>query len=246
MENASKALIIAGSVLIALMIIGALLLMFNNLSNYQQTNVQGTREAQIVEFNNQYETYNRKDVRGSELYSLLNRVIDYNRRKSTEGTGSKDEGQYLAYEPMQIKFTIKDINQLSVDGITRLIESQYTISSTENTFEKEVKGTIDELENEYGSETLVNLTTNISKIFPENPTEKQKEDAIARFNSASKTKTVTKWDEIKEGSIYRNDVYTYYEYIQFKRTHFDCTNAKYNSNTGRIVEMTFESNGKLN
>ncbi len=33
MENASKALIMAGSVLIALLIIGALILMFNNLSN---------------------------------------------------------------------------------------------------------------------------------------------------------------------------------------------------------------------
>ena len=40
MENASKALIMAGSVLIALMIIGALLLMFNSISNYQQTDTE--------------------------------------------------------------------------------------------------------------------------------------------------------------------------------------------------------------
>ena len=83
MENASKALLMAGSVLIALMIIGALLLMFNNLSSYQEADVQTTREAQVLEFNNQYETYNRKNVRGSDLYSLLNRVVDYNKRKST-------------------------------------------------------------------------------------------------------------------------------------------------------------------
>ena len=82
MENASKALIMAGSVLIALMIIGALLLMFNNLSSYQNTNNDNEMQAQIIEFNNQYETYNRDDVRGSDLYSLLNKVIDYNRRKS--------------------------------------------------------------------------------------------------------------------------------------------------------------------
>ena len=55
MENASKALIMAGSVLIALMIIGALLLMFNSLTSYQDTNTQGEREAQVIEFNNQYE-----------------------------------------------------------------------------------------------------------------------------------------------------------------------------------------------
>ena len=80
MENASKALIIAGSVLIALMIIGALLLMFSNLSNYQGTDTQGTREAQVVEFNNQFETYNRNDIRGSDMISLMNRVVDYNTR----------------------------------------------------------------------------------------------------------------------------------------------------------------------
>ena len=75
MENASKALIMAGSVLIALLIIGALILMFNSLSSYQKTNVEGTRSSQIVEFNNQYDTYDRKNVRGSDLYSLLNKVI---------------------------------------------------------------------------------------------------------------------------------------------------------------------------
>ena len=56
MENASKALIMAGSVLIALMIIGALLLMINNLSSYQETDTKTARDAQVVEFNNQYET----------------------------------------------------------------------------------------------------------------------------------------------------------------------------------------------
>lgn len=249
MENATKALIISGSVLIALMIIGALLLMFNSLSSYQETNIQGTREAQVIEFNNQYETYNHDDVRGSDLYSLLNRIIDYNRRKSTEGTGSRDEGQYLAYEPMTIEFTIKSdvYSQLSVDGTYRLItKKKYTSSNTNNEFENKIKATIDTLENTYGADSLVNLTTNITKVFPENPTEQQKQEAIERFNNVSKKKSATKWNDINEGSTYRNDVYTYYEYVQFKRAYFDCTSVEYNKNTGRIIKMTFESNGKFN
>lgn len=74
MENASKALIMAGSVLIALMIIGALVLMFSNLTSYQETNKDVAKSAQIAEFNTQHETYNRNDLRGSELYSLLNKL----------------------------------------------------------------------------------------------------------------------------------------------------------------------------
>ena len=86
MENATKALVMAGSVLIALMIIGALILMFGNLSSYQNVATQSERESQIIEFNRKYETYNRNKVRGSEIYSLLNQAVDYNRTKSTAGT----------------------------------------------------------------------------------------------------------------------------------------------------------------
>lgn len=149
MENASKALIMAGSVLIALMIIGALLLMFNNLSNYQKTETQNTKEAQVIEFNNQYETFNRTNVRGSDLYSLLNKVIDYNRRKSTEGTGATDEGQYLAYEPMTIYFTLDGKKQeFSADNSSpRLITmNSYTQSSTKNDFEDTIEDRKEEAE----------------------------------------------------------------------------------------------------
>lgn len=144
MENASKALLMAGGVLISLMVLGALLLMFNSLSNYQESGTQDTREAQVIEFNNQYETYNRSNVRGSDLYSLLNRVVDYNRRKSTEGTGAKDEGQYLAYEPMTITFSINNKPlEFSADGGTnRLIkQNEYTQSSTKNEFEESINET---------------------------------------------------------------------------------------------------------
>ena len=81
MENASKALAMAGGVLISLLVIGALLLMFNNLSDYQKVGEQDEREAQMIEFNNQFITYLRDKVRGNEILSLMNRVVDYNTRK---------------------------------------------------------------------------------------------------------------------------------------------------------------------
>ena len=80
MENASKALIMAGSVLIALLVVGALVLMFSNLTSYQNSNEKANKDEQITKFNQEYSTYNRKDVRGNELYSLINRVVDYNSR----------------------------------------------------------------------------------------------------------------------------------------------------------------------
>ena len=122
MENASKALIMAGGVLIALLIIGSLLLMFNNLSSYLDTNIKETRTAQIIEFNNQFETYNRTDVRGSDLYSLLNKAADYNERKSIIGNEGKGISKvttsncdYIAKIPM--KGTVNSLNASVACGI---------------------------------------------------------------------------------------------------------------------------------
>ena len=243
MENASRALIMAGSVLIALMIIGALLLMFNNLSNYQQTNIETEAQAQVVRFNNGYTTYNRKNVRGSDLYSLLNKVIDYNRRQSSAGTGWSDQGQELQYEPMTIKFSITP-SDLRFDNTNRLFTGtgNYEISGSTNTFENSIKTKIDDLENEYGQETLVALTSNVTKVLPD----VEAVDTVEQFNKISRKVTITSWDQIKPGSQIRNDVYTYYEYIQFKRAYFDCESVEYNQETGRIVEMVFKFTGKFN
>ena len=52
MENASKALLMAGSVLISIIVISLFLIMTNSLTSYQQTQTQSQREAQIVSFNN--------------------------------------------------------------------------------------------------------------------------------------------------------------------------------------------------
>ncbi len=265
MENASKALIMAGGVLIALMIIGALILMFSNLSSYQETNVRGERSAQVVEFNNRFETYNRDDVRGSDLYSLLNSAINYNRTQSTAGirdsgnTTWADQGSDIAYEPITITFNI-NISQLSADNKNRLFtgsgNTTYTVGGNANTFEDSIQTTISSLENAYGTSSLTNLTTNITKIFPTNPSSSQQDDAVAAFKSACKKNTITTvrnngsngttytvnsitWNDLKEsadtnGSI-RNNIYKYYEYVQFKRARFDCKKVTYDENTGRII-----------
>lgn len=248
MENASKALIMAGSVLIALMIIGALILTFSNLTAYQETNTRSTRSTQMAEFNSQYENYNRKDVRGSDLYSLLNKAIDYNRRESSEGTNWADKGQEMAYEPMVIEFTIDKSELVAPDDASRLFTTNtYTVSGKSNDFGNKVKDEIDDLEGEYGQSSLTNLTTNLTKIFiDDSSTRQEKKEAVQNFNSASKKKTVSDFKEIKENSQIRNDVYKYYEYIQFKRAHFDCEKVEYNNETGRITKMKFKFNGKFN
>lgn len=78
MENASKALLMAGGILIALMIIGALVLLGNNLSSYKNNEQALEKQSQIAEFNDQFEPYNKDDLTLMELKSLFNKIESNN------------------------------------------------------------------------------------------------------------------------------------------------------------------------
>lgn len=267
MENASKALIIAGSILIALMIIGAVILMFNSLSNYQNMNDKDVKEAQIVKFNNQYETYNRDNVRGSDLYSLLNRVADYNRRKSEVGVNNGDEGIDSQFQPMSVTVSFINENNLKKlvykGGESQLFKSilgnnNYTFKitqATSNTFEERIYAEISNLENDSrfkGKKAIENLASGISNLdtasIDSDSSGKAKLKAVDLYinnvNDSDDRKKIENEIKSKISSII-NAVNKYYEFIQFKRAYFNCTHTDYNPNTGRIVNMTFEFNGRF-
>lgn len=149
--------------------------------------------------------------------------------------------------------------------IDYLLNGNYTISGNTNEFSDDIIGMISALESNYGTDALTNLTTNLTKIFPINPSESQKNNAVAAFKSACKRKTINTvknntsngssytvdniaWENLKDdtnGSIRRN-IYTYYEYVQFKRAHFKCDDVTYNQETGRITRMDFSFTGEFN
>ena len=257
MENASKALVMAGSVLLGLLVLGALVLLFNNLSSYKNSEIQNTRQAQVVEFNNQFTTYIRDDVRGNELYSLLNRIIDYNKRKTLEG---EDGAIDIGYQPMSIKFSLKspdgkDQKALTMDGVVRFFEknkNDYIIDKTNNTFEDYINNQIKKIVNgntgkqDDLSESVLNtLITGITKIFLEkNESDVAKEKAVNAFKNITGFTNV-KVSDLEEGSNYRERVYSYYEYVQFKRANFNCINSTYDPDTGRIIYLEFQFNGKI-
>ena len=80
MENATKALIIAGGMLIAMLIVGLLTWGYTQLRSLQQKNVEEEERQQIVDFNERFEAYNKKVVRGYQMISLSNLVYDTNTR----------------------------------------------------------------------------------------------------------------------------------------------------------------------
>lgn len=84
MENATKALIIAGGMLIAMLIVGLLTWGYTQLRNSQAAQVTEEERQQIVDFNERFEAYNRTTVRGYQMISLSNLVYDTNARYRDE------------------------------------------------------------------------------------------------------------------------------------------------------------------
>lgn len=108
MENASKALIIAGEILIAILILGLLVYGYNNLSYFSKEQETEKQKEQLTVFNREYESYNKKLLRGIEVISLMNKVISNNQKyKNEEYYKIKIEFQLL--EPININGSILNI-----------------------------------------------------------------------------------------------------------------------------------------
>ena len=75
MENASKALIIAGAILLSILLISLGIMIFNQAQD--TVNNSGMSQAEITAFNNKFLKYEGKQ-KGSVVKSLVNEVIASN------------------------------------------------------------------------------------------------------------------------------------------------------------------------
>lgn len=80
MENASKALIMAGEILIALLIISMIVYAYSQWSNMENTGDKSKEAEQLAVFNKEYESYNRKLLRGVDVITVINKAIDNNKK----------------------------------------------------------------------------------------------------------------------------------------------------------------------
>ena len=96
MENASKALVMAGGILIAIMVLVALMFMVQNTASYKSEMEEQQMLQQITNFNKEYESYQKSLLRGTELITVINKAIANN---------TKYEEQDKVYD-INIKFKL--------------------------------------------------------------------------------------------------------------------------------------------
>ena len=210
MENASKALIMAGGVFISLLVIGLLVFFFNNLSELQRVEQSTETTQTIAEFNKQYDVYER-NVYGSELLSLANKINDYNKR----------EARNKGYSEIELYVTItKDMDkEFFKKGI-------YTSST--------LKNEVDKLEQEIKSIGNVSIKSTdidkpkVSRKVSQLATMRTKDIEELGFERTDYSEEVTKYNTYKT------------LLTQIKAQVFKYVDFEYDKNNGRITKMTYK------
>lgn len=221
MENASKALIMAGSILMALMVIGALVFMYQNLSDVKQAEIDAEDNSQITEYGQKFEQYNKKSVYGSELMSLANLQADYN----------KSQAEEKGYSKINISVTIK--NPIALDTYFTNISSIGDVTIAKNAIENDIDKY--ETKNTYKGKPVKYYSQisnrEIAQIYGiEFSSYTIDYDIGEALKNDSRTKKL-----MEDIENYKNIKTTYTE---FKNKKFKCTDVKYDIN-GRISQMTF-------
>ncbi len=90
MENASKALIIAGAILLSILIISLGIFIFQQAK--EATNTDQLSELEVTSFNNKFDKYEGTKVSGAQVKALINAVNTNN--NTTEDEGKQVEIKY--------------------------------------------------------------------------------------------------------------------------------------------------------
>ena len=275
MENATKALLIVASVLIGLIILSALLLLYNQVSGFYQSNSNKTEEQQRLEFNKKFESYENQEIRGNELLSIMNMVDDYNVTEPENGYAEMEfEVDFISTDLFkQFNYESANSNKYLLSGSNSKI-TENKLNDFSSRVNDPSTGLISTLQSVSGSvritETLLQqLSSNIANIMVEetnsgasneyeisNRNEARRKRAnllknIFKVNVCGSNTTTYTTDPqyVDMVSTIKDVTLKYYEFTQFKRAHFDCIGLEYDSVTGRVNKMSFrvctDSNGNI-
>lgn len=97
MENASKALVMAGSVLLAIMMISLAIYLFSNFGGVTSQIEQGVEESQISQFNSQFTTnVGKNNVTIYDIVSMANLATQNNKQYGFSKQTATGNNYYIA------------------------------------------------------------------------------------------------------------------------------------------------------
>ena len=150
MENASKALVIAGNVLLAVMILSLIMYFYNTWRRLPLEEEAALLVEQSQEFNKQYEVFDKKIMYGVDVLSAVNKAVSNNEKYVT--------GSWLSGAMSPREFAI-EIEVILKEPLEEEVTVYYHKHTTTTTFDPTTNTTI--YDSNY-KETVDNKETSIS------------------------------------------------------------------------------------
>lgn len=168
MENASKALLIAGGILLAILILSALIFMFTSVKDFSSMQEQKALAKQTAKFNAEYDAYNKTVMYGTDVMTVVNKAVNYNQKLDT------DEEEYF----IDIILVLSNDFYTTETTVTTYANGNRTEETTKTLSEKSLrKGTY----NIKAKQGTTKINTNILEFFSQGDNsfkEENKKDKI--------------------------------------------------------------------
>ena len=210
MENASKALLIAGGILLALMTLS--LIVYVSTSTTRMAEAQDAKKAseELAAFNASYEAYNKTRMYGTDVITVVNKAINYN--------GKLDNSQ-------------------KNEAITIKVEVTENFAATKQIIEEYADNTVKKGDvTEIGEYSL--YAKNGSKTVTVDFDTKYSDDVVKFFQKQETEDSIEIIKLTKDGYVKKQ--ITYSALANFKRAIFTCKECKDTNSDGRIDYMKFE------
>ena len=213
MENASKALIIAGEVLLGVLLLALIVFVFGRLGNVELARQESEEQAQVVEYNKEFESYNRKDLLGNDIISIINKVEDYNKR----------EAKNKSYKAIELNVNLV----IGITGTNDFTAGNYNFDLIRTKYNNVNNKIQNLLKEKYNGKDISYYASQTSDVL----------ESVCQNLKNSQNQTVS-YDTIKK----KVDEYNLYSSVlkEFKKKKFRCSNVDYDKTTGRISLMKFE------
>ena len=221
MENASKALIIAGGILLGMLTISVFYFMFSRLSEYQSIAQTDYTQEELIAFNQGFESYNKKLMYGSDVISVINKAVDNNIKHNVVNEPTNEHY-------MDISVKLKEPLYMRIDTYKRNPNGTYDKEGTRTKTIFKAGSAREDLKSFQisNSEQYENIKKYIiegaNMTDEEGNTIVQSRNPMPEYNSNKSKYTIT-----------------YYPVTEFKRLTFRCSKANYDKVSGRIKYMEF-------
>lgn len=232
MENVTKALIMAAGILLAIMILSLLVIFGSRLSGYFSQEHDSKIIEQDTKFNSQFENYNQETIRGNELMSVMNKVVNYNTTIA--------EMEKYDRVIMSVDFKGKQNSFGSENSIfTGLLSGGKLSNETSDVNLSKITSIPVELPNKAGVEEtqlqrlateLYNIDIDTSKDNLVETRDKKLKSILGRVPNSYELSNIIKITK------------QYNQYTQLKRAMFKCTSVGHNTDktSARVNSITFE------